>query len=275
MNSQDVAEDNRPPRLASRGNPPRPRALRAEPGPDAGLRQDLSPGPFPAREGELGTQAPAPELPSPARGGIEGEVRQDLERGLHFAHIMLMVNQNQGNRAVASVEALVALLASKGVIQPAELAEPLEHARQQLAEAPAPQVRLAEMGDKYADQQAVEIDCESRLPLCRARCCTLRFFLTKQDLDEGVARWDYGNPYWIRQGADGYCSHSDPGTRRCAIWAKRPHTCRLYDCRNDKRIWIDFAQRIPAPLAQPEPPLPVAMAEVALRQTNGTSGSGG
>jgi hypothetical protein len=213
-------------------------------------------------------------LATPASGSApardlqeERGLRRDLQRGLHFAHIMLMVNQDQGNRAVASVEALVALLAAKGLIRPEELAEPLRQARQQVASAPAPQVRLAEMGDKYADQQAVEIDCASRLGLCRARCCTLRFFLTKQDLDEGVARWDYGNPYWIRQDADGYCGHSEPLTRRCAIWAMRPHTCRLYDCRNDKRIWIDFEQR-------PEAPLPVAMAEVALRDADGNSGAG-
>ncbi len=75
-----------------------------------------------------GTLAPRLKLPSRRRGGIEGEVRQDLERGLHFAHIMLMVNQNQGNRAVASVEALVAVLAAKGLIRPEQLAEPLEQA---------------------------------------------------------------------------------------------------------------------------------------------------
>jgi hypothetical protein len=27
--------------------------------------------------------------------------------------------------------------------------------------------------------------------------------------------------------------------------------CRAYDCRNDARIWIDYAQRIPAPVEEP------------------------
>ncbi|MBI2911176.1 MAG: hypothetical protein HYY05_03470, partial [Chloroflexi bacterium] len=95
----------------------------ASPGPDAGpreapgLRQDLSPGPlrqpqsrlFPAPEAELNCSIVATKLPSP-RGGIEGEVRQDLERGLQFAHIMLMVGQSQGNEALATLYALIALL---------------------------------------------------------------------------------------------------------------------------------------------------------------------
>jgi Fe-S-cluster containining protein len=128
-------------------------------------------------------------------------------------------------------------------------------------------VRLADMGDKYADDQIVEIDCASRIHLCHARCCTFKFFLTKQDLDEGIARWDYGNPYWIRQADDGYCMHSDPQTRACTVWAQRPHTCRKYDCRNDKRVWLDFDKMIPAPMPDVSSNAPVAMAEVALQNS--------
>jgi Fe-S-cluster containining protein len=129
-----------------------------------------------------------------------------------------------------------------------------------------PRVRLAVLGDKYTDEETAEIDCAARIHLCQARCCSFHFYLTKQDLDEGVARWDYGNPYWIKHGEDGYCTHCDPDSRACAIHAHRPHVCRKYDCRNDKRIWIDFEARIPAPMQPLSGPLAIALAEPGLAQ---------
>jgi Fe-S-cluster containining protein len=195
------------------------------------------------------------------------EARQEVERGLRFAHVMLSVNQEQGNEAVAYVQALADLLVTKGIIQHDELDAPLEQARQEVTQVPMPRVRLAEMGDKYVEGDSVEIDCANRIPLCHARCCTFKFFLTKQDLDEGVAKWDYGNPYWIKQAADGYCAHSDPATRGCLIHLKRPHICRKYDCRNDKRVWLDFDKRIPAPMPGRLDDVPVAMAEMAMQSS--------
>ena len=90
--------------------------------------------------------------------------------------------------------------------------------------------------------------CDELLHLCRARCCSLSFPLSTEDLDEGVIRWDYGQPYLIRQRAsDQYCVHNHPETRVCTVHAYRPRVCRSYDCRKDDRIWRDYEQRIPAP----------------------------
>jgi Fe-S-cluster containining protein len=191
--------------------------------------------------------------------------RHDVERALRFNHIMMMVIQDQGNEAVAYVQALADLLVQKGLIRHEELEEPLEQARQEVAKVPMPRVRLAEMGDKYAAGEAVEVDCAARIPLCQGRCCTFRFFLTKQDLEEGAAEWDYGNPYWIKQREDGFCVHSDPTTHLCTIHDKRPHVCRKYSCRDDKRIWKDFEARIPATLPEAGRPAGIAMAEPALQ----------
>lgn len=193
------------------------------------------------------------------------ELRHDLERGLQFANVISSVNMNQNKETIACVQALANLLLEKGIVRAEEISQSLEEARKKVAERPMPGVRLLDIGDKYAEGQTVDIDCASLIPLCRARCCTFKFYLTKQDLDEGVARWDYGNPYWIRQGQDGFCVHSDPQTRACGIHAKRPHVCRAYDCRNDKRVWIDFEKRIPAPMPESSGVSPVAMAEVHMR----------
>jgi hypothetical protein len=191
----------------------------------------------------------------------------DTERGLRFAHIMLMVGQGKGNEALAAIMALADLLVGKGIISEEEFDERRGQAQEQVANMAQPRVRLAAMGDKYTDEHTTEIDCAARIHLCHARCCTLNFYLTTQDLDEGVARWDYGNPYWIKRGEDGYRVHCDPASRACTIHPQRPHVCRLYDCRQDKRIWLDFEARIPAPMEPLPGPLPIALAEPDLRSS--------
>jgi Fe-S-cluster containining protein len=102
--------------------------------------------------------------------------------------------------------------------------------------------------DKY-ETPGPDIPCAELLHLCQARCCRMTFALSTLDLDEGVIRWDYGQPYMIRQRAsDGFCVHNDPATKGCTVHAQRPLVCRKYDCRDDARVWIDYEQRIPAPL---------------------------
>jgi hypothetical protein len=39
--------------------------------------------------------------------------------------------------------------------------------------------------------------------------------------------------------------HNDPSDHACTVHAHRPRVCRKYDCRDDKRIWLDYARRIP------------------------------
>lgn len=100
--------------------------------------------------------------------------------------------------------------------------------------------------NKY-DTPAADIPCAELIPICGARCCKLTFALTTQDLDEGVIRWDYGQPYLIRQRAsDGFCVHNDPDSRGCTVHEFRPRVCRSYDCRKDARIWADYENRVPA-----------------------------
>ena len=195
------------------------------------------------------------------------ELRGEIERGLQFSNVMLTVNQEASNEAVAYVQALVDLPVAKGIIRQEELEQPLEQAQREVAEAVVPRVRLGETSDKYAEGQSVDADCPNRVHLCQGRCCTFKFYLTKQDLDEGVVRWDYGNPYWIRQGPDGYCVHFDREKRGCGVYETRPYICRRFDCRKDKRLWIDYEQAIPAQPKAPSGDSPVALAEVALRNT--------
>jgi hypothetical protein len=117
-------------------------------------------------------------------------------------------------------------------------------------------VSLDLIGDKY-QTPSTDIPCAELIPLCGARCCQLSFALSTEDLDEGVIRWDYGQPYLIRQRAsDGFCVHNDPRSHGCTVHAQRPRACRAYDCRADPRVWIDYERRIPAPC--PDEPTPRA-----------------
>src|SRR5262249_48952941 len=109
------------------------------------------------------------------------------------------------------------------------------------------EVHLGHEPDKYAtDGQGVEIDCESRLHLCRAACCRLRFPLTWQDIHEGVVQWEPDQPYLNRQREDGWCFHCS-ADGRCGVYEQRPAVCRRYDCRQDRRIWLDFEHRVVNP----------------------------
>lgn len=101
--------------------------------------------------------------------------------------------------------------------------------------------------DKYSLNDLPRIDCHALVPLCQARCCTLVFALAAQDIEEGIVAWDEAHPYQNRQRPDGYCTHCQPDSRACAIHPHRPAVCRTYDCRGDRRIWLDFERRIPAP----------------------------
>jgi Fe-S-cluster containining protein len=160
---------------------------------------------------------------------------------------MMSINQLEGREGAIYARALAELLVTKGVVGQEELETMMAQLRQEMEGNPTPKVMLARSEDKYDPENTVSIDCASRLHICKAKCCTLSFYLTDQDLDEGVVRWDYGRPYWIESQEDGYCVHCESGTWRCRIHPHRPLVCRAYDCRNDERIWLDFERMTPNP----------------------------
>jgi len=152
----------------------------------------------------------------------------------------------------AATIALVELLISKGLIgfdeveQRKRMVEPRMEAEFASARL---NVELSPHGeDKYdmADH-TVEIDCAARVHLCHAACCRLRFALSEQDVHEAVVRWDIERPYLNAQTAEGSCVHHRSSDGGCGVYEHRPAVCRGYDCRTDKRIWLDFDARVPNP----------------------------
>jgi Fe-S-cluster containining protein len=186
---------------------------------------------------------------------IDGPVRNDMDDGLRFVHVMNMQVKHDLFEASTRLSALMEELVAKGKIDLASFEARRQRIQAREAERQKKQahVQIANLVDKYAMTGLPDIDCPSLIPICKARCCKLYFALSFQDLDEGVVQWDYGTPYQIRKRADHYCVHSDETTRGCTVYEQRPSTCRIYDCRTDKRIWLDFEKRIPAPEVEGEP----------------------
>ena len=177
---------------------------------------------------------------------MSDELRSELEEALRFLNHTTRAGRLDRADLLATISALVDTLVAHGVLPPAEYERRRNRAldAQKVLIDEQPDVRFGEAVDKYALRDLPQIDCASIIPICKARCCKLAVYCSAQDLDEAVIRWDYARPYRIRKREDNYCYHSEPETRRCGVYDKRPAICRTYDCRDDKRIWVDFEKRI-------------------------------
>lgn len=179
------------------------------------------------------------------------ELRQQIAKGLLYSHSRANANTTKTLEASSFLYALVELMSEKGLID----VEELDQRKRAVGERLARQFSEAGMGaifqepeyDKYSFDGGVEIDCPSLLSICKASCCRLPFALSRQDVREGVVKWELGQPYVIEQGEDGYCNHIDRSSGGCGVYDSRPVPCRAYDCRRDQRIWLDFDQKIPNP----------------------------
>jgi hypothetical protein len=182
---------------------------------------------------------------------ISRDLRQEVAEGLLYTHTRVSQNTNKMLEASSFLYGLIELLNERGLINIGELDERKKIVGERLA------ARLKDKGlgvmlqdseeDKYAFEGEAKIDCENRVHLCDAACCRLRFALSKQDVYEGVLKWDLGRPYLIAQDKDGYCTHFERGTCHCTVRENRPVPCRGYDCRSDKRVWRDFENKIVNP----------------------------
>ena len=177
--------------------------------------------------------------------------RSEVAEGLLYAHSRANSNTAKLLEVSSFSYAAIELLAEKGLID----LEVLDRKKKEIADRLVEKFRQEGIGaayqdpehDKYTFEKSVEIDCGSRLHLCQAACCRLRFALSHQDVEEGIVQWEFAHPYFIAQGEDGYCNHLDRSCMNCTIHDNRPIPCRAYDCRNDKRIWANFEQRIVSP----------------------------
>jgi len=178
--------------------------------------------------------------------------RTELEHAIRHLSVTLEDARDLVLQLAAQVVALQEQLADRGVIDADAVSDAIPALVDgiRLVDARSGRLRL-ELADGFPDKYTTvspDIPCLELLPLCRARCCTFYFCLSSQDLEEGVVRWDLGQPYRNRRHAGGACTHLDTESYACEVYEHRPAPCRAFDCRGDSRIWTDFERRIPAPL---------------------------
>lgn len=83
--------------------------------------------------------------------------------------------------------------------------------------------------DKYTFEHEAIVDCESRLYICKAICCRIPFVLSRQDVEDGIIRWEFGRPNLIAHYGDCYCVNLDRKTYLCTVHDHRPVRCRSFD----------------------------------------------
>lgn len=165
---------------------------------------------------------------------------RQVERGAFFTHGLLGQAADRLNELEPFVYGLIDVLVARGLLGRDELVAATAAARDELAEhdeqlTPGLAVRVEE-----ADTEPVPVDCAARMHVCHSACCRLDFALTVDEIEAGRARWDLGQPYFIRHEADGHCTHRDGDSGGCTIYEDRPTVCRRYSCAGDTRIWKDF-----------------------------------
>jgi len=170
---------------------------------------------------------------------------KQIAAGFQFLHLAIVQGRNRLDSADTALEALVELLADRGLLDRSELQSKIGEVSSRRPPRREVLPVIGTVENKY-ELDASKVACAELIAVCRAACCRMPVHLSKQDLDEGALKWDYGAPYRLRMRDDGYCSYCDPDLRHCAVYDTRPGPCRVYDCRSDARIWKDFARRIPS-----------------------------
>jgi hypothetical protein len=147
----------------------------------------------------------------------------------------------------ARLEHLVDLLIHRGALAPAHrrLLDRIAPLRGTSGQS-RPLVRLALAPDTPV--VSPDIDCAALLHLCKARCCSLKVDLTPAEVAAHEVEWELHEPYLLKRNRlTGYCHYLEPGGG-CGAYAHRPTTCRQFDCRKDRRVWLDWEHKVPAPL---------------------------
>ncbi|HBE18008.1 MAG TPA: hypothetical protein DEG17_17400 [Cyanobacteria bacterium UBA11149] len=171
------------------------------------------------------------------------KLERQIERGSFFTHSALSNKASRIHEVEFFLYALADVLISKGITTSDELQEAAQRVRQEMVqkgEALGAGIALRIDGDEKPESDFVPVNCPERLHICKAICCSLTFALSPEEIESGKTKWDLGQPYYIRQEANGCCTHIDPETKGCKIYQDRPRVCRKYSCAKDERIWNNF-----------------------------------
>lgn len=199
-----------------------------------------------SRPGILGLSGPNRYDPKIAESNDIGGVARELESlatDISGRQPDSCADSDALERLTSRLEALVDILIARGALRPGH--------RRILAKIGGngrPRVKLNPASDKRA-VPSPDIDCATLLHLCQARCCSFAVTLSREDLEDGL-RWEIADPYVLERRSDNSCCHL--GERgQCTVYERRPAACRSYDCRTDRRVWLNWEEQIPAPMSPP------------------------
>ena len=188
------------------------------------------------------TQKQPPEAP-PAIADDLARIERQMERGSLFTHTELSKSAERLHEDETLLYGLVDLLVEKGILTEEELGRAAARVRQEMTgkrDHPGPGIALTVSSSGSSPASMTTVNCAERIHICEAACCRMHFALTADEVQAGRIKWDHGQPYYIRQESNGYCSHLGPGGKRCSIYDHRPGVCQRYSCATDSRIWKDF-----------------------------------
>ena len=132
---------------------------------------------------------------------MSDEARDEIAAGFRYTHFR--ADANTGKLLIASfLYAAIDVLSKKGLLDIAELDEQKKEVATRLKD------KFAERGmgvcyqkpeqDKYSFEGAAKIDCENRIPLCKAACCRLpshsRSRMWRKTSYAGISRGPISSP---------------------------------------------------------------------------------
>lgn len=172
--------------------------------------------------------------------------RREVDDGLRFSHARETELERQVAELSANLNALTEVLIADATIALEDYEErrALMVERHQKRQKRNPLVVLEPEPDKYQLTVLPDVDCAAKMHVCKARCCKFEVNLSVQDLDERILRWSYDQPYTLaKRVEDKMCVHSG-ADGACTVYENRPASCRVFDCREDPRIWVDFENNV-------------------------------
>jgi len=146
------------------------------------------------------------------------------DTGLRVALDRLLTDNERARQGIAElqqqIETLIEIMVAAGTLRPGH-AELIAKLRQRVEVSRKTPVELSSIEDKY-EVTGEPIDCDSRLPLCQARCCSFAVVLSRQDVEGGQLTWELEHPYRLARGPDGYCNHLAATTRAASATSTAP-----------------------------------------------------
>ncbi len=171
------------------------------------------------------------------------ELERQLERSGFFTHSSLSLQAERINEIESFLYGVIDSLLERGVLEKQDFEACVKRVRDEtLKRKEHFHAGVAIRMDNAGEGNFTPVNCDERLPICKAVCCKLNFALSVEEIESRKVKWDLGQPYFIRQRTTGYCTHLDANKTCCSVYADRPKVCRKYSCAHDKRIWKDFEQ---------------------------------